>query len=75
MTVLGTLFLTMTSGACLSQEAVTVRSSPRIVNLINFIRKCEPHIDWIMEDVLNDTVVEQITIMKQRRLKGTFLLQ
>ena len=50
-------------------------SSPRIVNIINFIRQCEPRIDWITEEVLYDTVVEQIKIMKQYQLKGTFLLQ
>jgi hypothetical protein len=50
-------------------------TSPRIVNIINFIRQCEPRIDWITEEVLYDTVVSQIEIMKQYKLKGTFLLQ
>jgi len=49
--------------------------SPRIVNIINFIRQCEPRIDWITEDVLYDTVVSQIAIMEEYNLKGTFLLQ
>jgi len=49
--------------------------SPRIVNIINFIRQCEPRIEWITEDVLYETVVEQIQIMKHHQLKGTFLLQ
>jgi len=48
---------------------------PRIVNIVNFIRQCEPRIDWITEDVLYETVVEQIKIMKEYNLKGTFLLQ
>lgn len=48
---------------------------PRIVNIVNFIRQCEPRIDWITEDVLFETVVEQIKIMKEYNLKGTFLLQ
>jgi len=50
-------------------------NSPRIVNIINFIRQCEPRIDWITEDVLYETVVEQIEIMKRYQLRGTFLLQ
>jgi len=49
--------------------------SPRIVNIINFVRQNEPRIDWITEDVLYQTVVEQITIMKKHDLRGTFLLQ
>jgi hypothetical protein len=55
--------------------AVPADHSPRIVNIINFIRLCEPRIEWITEDVLYETVVEQIKTMKKHRLKGTFLLQ
>jgi hypothetical protein len=47
----------------------------RIVNIINFIRQCEPRIEWITEEVLYDTVVEQIKAMQKHQLKGTFLLQ
>lgn len=47
----------------------------RIVNIVNFIRQCEPRIDWITEDVLYETVVEQVNIMKRHKLRGTFLLQ
>ena len=50
-------------------------SSPRLVNIVNFIRECEPRIDWITTNVLYDTVVEQVAIMKKYQLKGTFLLQ
>lgn len=49
--------------------------SPRIVNIINFIRQCEPRIESITEDVLYDTVVEQVNILQKYQLKGTFLLQ
>jgi hypothetical protein len=45
------------------------------VNIINFIRQCEPRIDWITPDVLYQTVVSQAEIMKQYNLRGTFLLQ
>lgn len=48
---------------------------PRIVNIVNFIRQCEPRIDWITEDVLFETVEAQVKMMKQYNLKGSFLLQ
>ena len=51
------LFLIMTGETCRAKEADAASSSPRIVNIINFIRQCEPRIDWITEDVLYDTVV------------------
>ena len=51
------------------------KTSPRIVNIINFVRQCEPRIDWITEDVLYETVVSQIEIMNRYKLKGTFLVQ
>jgi len=69
------LFLTIPGEICQAKEANAPSSSPRIVNIINFIRQCEPRIDWITEDVLYETVVEQIRIMKSYQLKGTFLLQ
>ena len=49
--------------------------SPRIINIVNFIRQCEPRIEWITEDVLYETVVSQIEIMDEYNLPGTFLLQ
>jgi len=69
------LFLTIPGEICQAKEANAPSSSPRIVNIINFIRQCEPRIGWITEDVLYETVVEQIRIMKSYQLKGTFLLQ
>ncbi len=47
----------------------------RIVNIINFIRLLEPRDPEITEDVLYQTVVRQIEIMKKYKLGGTFLLQ
>ncbi len=73
--ILCALFLTISGEICPAKEANTPSSSPRIVNIINFIRQNEPRIDWITEDVLYETVVEQISIMKRYHLKGTFLLQ
>jgi hypothetical protein len=70
--LLGMLMIPVGNG--LAKES-SADSSPRIVNIINFIRQCEPRIDWITEDVLYDTVVEQVQAMKKHQLKGTFLLQ
>jgi len=48
---------------------------PRIVNIINFIRLLEPRDSNITEDVLYQTVVKQVGMMKKYNLGGTFLLQ
>ena len=48
---------------------------PRIVNIINFIRLLEPRDSAITEDVLYQTVVKQIALMRSYHLGGTFLLQ
>lgn len=57
-------------------EAQTVKdTAPRIVNIVNFIRLLEPRDSAITEDVLYQTVVKQVEILKQYHLKGTFLLQ
>jgi len=69
------LLLIITGDISRAQETSTHSSSPRIVNIINFIRQCEPRIEWITEDVLYETVVEQVEIIKRHQLKGTFLLQ
>lgn len=71
----GLLSLALTSGSGHAAEAAPVRASPCIVNIINFIRQCEPRIERITETVLYDTVVKQVEIMKAHQLRGTFLLQ
>ena len=48
---------------------------PKIVNIINFIRLLEPRDRLITQDVLYQTVVKQVEILKKYRLRGTFLLQ
>ena len=53
----------------------TNSSAPRIVNIVNFIRLLEPRDASITEDVLYQTVVKQVELLKQYHLKGTFLLQ
>jgi hypothetical protein len=49
--------------------------TPKIVNIVNFIRLLEPRDAAITRDVLYQTVVKQVEIMKKYRLGGTFLLQ
>jgi len=49
--------------------------SPRIVNIVNFIRLLEPRDPNITKDVLYQTVVKQVDLMKKYHLGGTFLLQ
>jgi hypothetical protein len=56
-------------------KPVQEREEPKIVNIINFIRLLEPRSVEITEDVLYQTVVKQIEMMKQYDLGGTFLLQ
>jgi hypothetical protein len=49
--------------------------TPRIVNIVNFIRLLEPRDSAVIEDVLYQTVVRQVSLMRDCRLRGTFLLQ
>lgn len=48
---------------------------PKIVNIVNFIRLLEPRDAKITQDVLFQTVVKQVEIMRQYDLDGSFLLQ
>lgn len=48
---------------------------PKIVNIVNFIRLLEPRDSAITKDVLYQTVVKQVELMKKYNLGGTFLLQ
>ncbi len=48
---------------------------PGIVNIVNFIRLLEPRDSAVTQDVLYQTVVQQIRLMRKHRLGGTFLLQ
>lgn len=51
------------------------KKSPRIVNIINFIRQLEPRDASITEDVLYETVHQQIIQLNKYDLPATFLLQ
>jgi hypothetical protein len=48
---------------------------PRIVNIINFIRQLEPRDARITEEVLYETVVQQVNQLNECALTATFLLQ
>lgn len=55
----------------ISRKGVVVMGKRQILNIVNFIRGCEPrlYIDLI------EPVREQIRLMKKHGLRGTFLLQ
>ncbi|WP_109608078.1 hypothetical protein [Mucilaginibacter oryzae] len=59
----------------LAQKQPHEAPSPKIVNIVNFIRLLEPRDAAITEDVLYQTVVKQVEVMKKYHLGGTFLLQ
>lgn len=58
-----------------SNDSGNTGKQPKIVNIVNFIRLLEPRDTAITEQVLYETVVEQVKLMKQYKLGGTFLLQ
>ncbi len=53
----------------------TANSHPNIVNIVNFIRLLEPRDSAITQQVLYETVVKQVEMLRQNKLPGTFLLQ
>ena len=59
-------------GAAFARESAT---APRVVNVINFIRQTEPRFEAITDEVLYQTVVEQVKLLNRYHIKGTFLLQ
>lgn len=59
----------------LATNASAQTKNPRIVNIVNFIRLLEPRDSAITQDVLFQTVVNQVELMKKYHLKGSFLLQ
>jgi hypothetical protein len=71
------LILLLFSGAGVKAQSPRIAkiAAPRIVNIVNFIRLLEPRDSAITEDILYQTVVRQISLMRKCQLKGTFLLQ
>src|ERR1700743_3076125 len=72
---LSCLFLFLALSLGLDAQPRREAPTPRIVNIVNFIRLLEPRDAAITEDVLYQTVVKQVEIMKKYKLGGTFLLQ
>ncbi|GAB3327102.1 hypothetical protein GCM10027299_27190 [Larkinella ripae] len=78
------LFLGLLSGLGVALTGAFVRKppvgapakpEPKIVNIVNFIRLLEPRDPKITLEVLYQTVVKQVELMKRYQLGGTFLLQ
>jgi len=72
------LFPIFTNGTLKCNDSTAPRKNndhPKIVNIINFIRLLEPRDENITEEVLYETVVKQVEMMKRYNLGGTFLLQ
>jgi len=57
------------------KDPVNEKPRPKIVNIVNFIRLLEPRDPKITQEVLYQTVVKQVEMMKKYQLGGTFLLQ
>ena len=68
-------FLFSTACTIQTQHTTPPPDPPRIVNIINFIRQLEPRNARITEDVLFETVVQQINQLTECKLPATFLLQ
>src|SRR5580658_10491059 len=58
------VLLLLLSGAGVSAQ------TPRIVNIVNFIRLLEPRDSSVTEDVLCQTVVRQVSLMRDCRLRA-----
>ena len=56
-------------------QAKAPARSPRIVNIVNFIRQTEPRIPEYTDEVLYQTVVSESQCLRSHNLKGTYLLQ
>ncbi len=70
------LTILLVTASCLApRPAAAAGQEPKIVNIVNFIRLLEPRDKRITEDVLYQTVVKQVEIMRKYHLTGTFLLQ
>ena len=63
------------SSFIIDKPAKKQSGKPAIVNIVNFIRLLEPRDSDITQDVLYQTVVKQVAIMKKYKLGGSFLLQ
>lgn len=69
------ILLIAVSLLCMTNGYAREEKAPRIINIVNFIRQIEPRVPGGIEDELYQTVVEEIRMMDEYSLKGTFLLQ
>jgi hypothetical protein len=60
---------------CKTPEKQVTDRPKRIVNIVNFIRLLEPRDSAITQDVLYQTVVEQVKLFSGYHLPATYLLQ
>ena len=74
LTLLSLTLLALLLSAC-SPSAQSTSESPRIVNIINFIRLTEPRDEEITNQVLFETVRSQAEDLRSKGLIGTYLLQ
>ena len=66
------LFLAAASLPMKAKETET----PRIVNIINFVRQCEPREpERLSPQVLYETTLSQVRFLRKHGLTGTWLLQ
>lgn len=69
------IILVLTALTCSAGAFCREVRAPRIINIVNFVRQVEPRRPGGIEDILYQTTVEEIHIMQEYSLKGTFLLQ
>jgi len=68
-------FCSFTKPVIASPSDSNDKDHPKIVNIINFIRLLEPRDTAVTEEVLYQTTLKQVKLMKKYKLRGTFLLQ
>lgn len=73
--ILGLAWMGIFFSGCNNHLTQEKENPPRIANIIHFVRNTEPRIPEITDEVLYNTVVEQIKQIKQYNLPATFLLQ
>lgn len=73
--VVGFALIAILFSGCNNHLTQEKEKPPRIANIINFVRNTEPRIPEITDEVLYNTVVEQIKQIKRYNLPATFLLQ
>lgn len=56
------------------QKVAGRKDSARIVNIINSVRQCESRNVRITEEVLYQTVVEQVKLINEYHFQATFLI-